>query len=260
MPAKSLSVLLREKERIEREGFVADCWIAAYRPAGKARGDNTYHRLESRVPFLNGRHTRHLKPGEVPVFRRLVENGRALKRIEREIAVLQGLKRTARAVLSSSASDEWYTPPEVVDLARQVLGGIDVDPASNATAQSWVRAGTFYTVEDDGLAQPWRGRLWLNPPYGAQIGRWTERAAAAFDAGEISAGVLLVRPAPGSAWYQALAGRFASCTPHRRIRFIDAHGRQQASPVHGNVFFYLGEEVERFRTLFGAIGVIARPW
>ena len=36
----------------------------------------------------------------------------------------------ARAALTSSGGNEWYTPPEIIDLAHQLLGTIDLDPAS----------------------------------------------------------------------------------------------------------------------------------
>ena len=80
----NLSTLKRKKESIEREGYVSGCWIASYRPKGTAKGENTYYRLESRVPFENGKRTRHLKIDELPTFRQLVANGQALKRIERD--------------------------------------------------------------------------------------------------------------------------------------------------------------------------------
>jgi DNA N-6-adenine-methyltransferase Dam/ParB-like nuclease family protein len=64
---------------------------------------------------------------------------------------------------------EWYTPAAILDAARSVLGAIDLDPASCIEAQQTVNATTYYTDETDGLAQHWTGRVWLNPPYAADL-------------------------------------------------------------------------------------------
>lgn len=34
---------------------------------------------------------------------------------------------------------------------------------------------TFYTATDDGLAQPWHGSVWCNPPY-SDCGAWVKKA------------------------------------------------------------------------------------
>lgn len=60
---------------------------------------------------------------------------------------------------------ERYTPAEYIAAVREVLGEIDLDPASSALAQETVRAIEHFTVDDDGLAQEWHGRVFLNPPY-----------------------------------------------------------------------------------------------
>ena len=66
----------------------------------------------------------------------------------------------------SSASNEHHTPHDVLVLVREVLGRIDLDPASCATANRAVRAARFFAKADNGLAQPWSGLVFLNPPGG----------------------------------------------------------------------------------------------
>lgn len=67
---------------------------------------------------------------------------------------------------------EWLTPPEL--LAK--LGEFDLDPCSPVRRPSDTAAKHF-TIEDDGLAQPWYGRVWLNPPYGPYTWKWLSRLA-----------------------------------------------------------------------------------
>ncbi len=73
----------------------------------------------------------------------------------------------------SSASDEWPTPQWLADQLAAEFGPFDLDPA--ATAEN-AKAPLFFTREDDGLRQPWHGKVWLNPPYGRTIGRWMRKA------------------------------------------------------------------------------------
>lgn len=69
-------------------------------------------------------------------------------------------------------SDEWLTPPEIVTQ----LGPFDLDPCAMID-QPWRTAATEFTFHDDGLAQEWDGRVWLNPPYGQQTGKWLKKLA-----------------------------------------------------------------------------------
>lgn len=67
-------------------------------------------------------------------------------------------------------SDDWITPPEILD----DLGPFALDPCASLT-QPWPTAGVMWTVRDDGRMRPWFGFVWMNPPYGAQLGLWLRR-------------------------------------------------------------------------------------
>lgn len=70
--------------------------------------------------------------------------------------------------------DEWLTPPEIL----RALGDFDLDPcAPHAARRPWDMATRHYSLEGNGLARPWAGRVWLNPPYERETARWLDRLA-----------------------------------------------------------------------------------
>lgn len=85
----------------------------------------------------------------------------------------------------TTASVEYYTPGDLLEAARTVMGGIDFDPASCAEANTEVRATHYLTSADDGLIASWGDtyfgpahdgqsrhglRVWCNPP-GGKLGK-----------------------------------------------------------------------------------------
>jgi hypothetical protein len=73
---------------------------------------------------------------------------------------------------ASMKRDEWLTPPEIL----RVLGPFDLDPCA-PIKRPWPTAKAHYTVMDNGLAKPWHGRVWCNPPYGREAAEWLARCA-----------------------------------------------------------------------------------
>ncbi len=99
-------------------------------------------------------------------------------------------------VSHNSGDNEWYTPPEYAEAAREVLGEIDLDPASSAKANKTIRAAEYFTAKDDGLRKEWTGRVFMNPPYARPlVDQFTAKLAQHFEAGEVTAAVILVNNA-----------------------------------------------------------------
>ena len=70
---------------------------------------------------------------------------------------------------------EWQTPPEVFDPLNSEFG-FTLDPCCTVAS---AKAAKFYTEAENALAQSWAGeRVFMNPPYGREIGAWTQKARA----------------------------------------------------------------------------------
>jgi phage N-6-adenine-methyltransferase len=152
---------------------------------------------------------------------------------------------------------EWYTPAEFVEAARAVLGEFDLDPASSERAQQTVKARRYYSVDEDGLAHEWRGRVWLNPPYKQpDINLFMKKMVEEVACGRVSEAIMLTNSSTDTEWFHlGFSVCSAICFTRGRIKFVDPHG-ERAAPTQGQAFFYFGNNARRFCEVFREIGYV----
>lgn len=196
---------------------------------------------------------------EAAVDSETFENYLASCREEQREITQAGLLNIAKGchVSANSGENEWYTPPEYIEAAREVMGSIDLDPASCETAQQNVKARRFFTVDDDGLSRKWDGNVWLNPPYGKDvIGLFASKAVD--ESRRFEQAVVLVNNATDTAWFHQLASvASAVCFIRGRVKFLDKSGKPANTPVQGQAVLYIGHDSMKFRSVFSRFGLVA---
>lgn len=190
---------------------------------------------------------------------------RRLKEPEKYRAMLYGAAYAkAMAETNNTIATKWtgnpesYTPAKYIEAAREVMGAIDLDPASDALAQKTVDATEWYDVSENGLLQPWTGRVFLNPPYSYPEGaNFIDKLCDEYEAGNVTQAILLTNSNTDTKWWHRAYGCAAGmCFTLGRINFYQADGNV-TQPTNGQNFFYLGPDLETFRRVFSAFGSIA---
>lgn len=176
-------------------------------------------------------------------------------------SVVDAIREPEKRPVSYHVSDDsydWYTPIECIEAAREVLGSIDLDPASSKAAQEAIRAEVYYTKELDGLSQPWFGRVWLNPPYNMPlIEQFVDRVVDSYESGEIDAAIVLTNNSTDTGWFHRLVD-YPVCFTRGRLQFWN--GDDRLATRQGQAIFYLGNNVNLFTSTFGKFGVILRKY
>lgn len=153
-------------------------------------------------------------------------------------------------------SDNWYTPQNILELVIQVMGSIDLDPCSNP--QKTVQASLHYTFEQDGLVQPWCGRVYVNPPYSCP-GVWIQKLEQEYYHGLVTEAIALVPAATDTKWLSPIMerGEQPICFWKGRIKFLDKDLKKQHPARQSHCLIYYGENQQKFKQVFAPLGVIS---
>jgi len=165
-------------------------------------------------------------------------------------------------VSHNSGNNEWYTPKEIIQAVKKVMGSIDLDPASSEVANVTIQAHQFFTIEDNGLIKKWNGNIWLNPPYAQPfVQQFCDLVSEKYDSKEISQACVLVNNATETAFFQRMMkSASAICFPSGRIKFIDVDGNASGAPLQGQAILYFGNNQNEFIKQFSPFGGVVSIW
>lgn len=147
-------------------------------------------------------------------------------------------------VLYSSNKSDWETP-HAFFAALDAEFGFTLDACAtdeNAKVRRWI------TPAMDALKYPWVGVVWMNPPYGYQIGRWVRKS---YEEAQIGVGAVVVGLIPAkteTSWWHDYVMKA------EEIRLIRGRLRFSGSPINAPlpsavVVWRQGNYVPRFTTM-----------
>lgn len=162
-------------------------------------------------------------------------------------------------------SDHWSTPIEIIEKLREEFGDFDLDPCCRPET---AKASNFYTAEQDGLSQPWFGKVFLNPPY-SKPGPWLKRSLEQIESGCCSLVVALLPVRTDTRWFHEYVNNKADIRFVRgRIKWIGWQGTPIPNPkdpsllaiykrepnAHRAAKYLLGECIKKFVEVGQACG------
>ena len=161
---------------------------------------------------------------------------------------------TVPPALLSHESTEHYTPQYILDAVIACMGAIDLDPCSNSREIPNVPVAKHYTIQDNGLVQPWEGRVFINPPFGPGVEVWFSKLFQERLAGRTTEAIVVWKSATETAAWKTLTRLSCRvCFPSARIRFVGPWGNESGA-TFSPALFYVGEGPERFERVFAGDG------
>jgi ParB family chromosome partitioning protein len=172
-----------------------------------------------------------------------------------------------------SKTDMWGTPSYILDMVREVIGPIDLDPASCPEANKNVQARRFLTENEDGLKDGfwclYPCKIFLNPPSGkinrvSKVKLFWQKLIDHYSEGLVKEAIFMGFSLEQLAILQDCTMHpfdFSVCIPRHRIKFVNLSDPSHLDcPTHGNFICHICDgsyaNLSRFRKVFSKIGVV----
>ena len=137
--------------------------------------------------------------------------------------------------LMSSLADDWGTPQKVFDDLNAEFG-FTVDVCANANN---FKVANYFDLAQDGLAQEWRGVVWMNPPYGRSIKLWMAKAYESWLQGATV--VCLIPARTDTVWWHDYAAKASEVRFIRgRLKFERPDVKSDAAPFPSAIVIFRG--------------------
>ena len=154
---------------------------------------------------------------------------------------------------------DYFTPCEIVNAAREAMGDIDLDPASHWGANKEHKIPHYYDRTTSAFDNPWFGRVWLNPPYG-ENGPWFDEIVRYVTAGEVSQLCML---SPMWAFTTRIARPVIELSSAMIVlsptpKFWGNENPDKVGSNQPHAIIYIGDHPDRFTSAMRPFGIPAR--
>lgn len=168
---------------------------------------------------------------------------------------MPSLSLKALTATTGTRHDCWNTPQEIVnDVLKFFNYELDLDPCSNSETHPNVPAKKVYTEETNGLAHKWIAEsVFMNHPY-SESKLWIPYAVRQYEMGNAKELVLLIKLDISTKWWKSVS-IYPWVAINKRLKFGDG---KSAAPFQ-SALVYLGQDLERFKTVFEKYGTLYIP-
>jgi len=163
---------------------------------------------------------------------------------------------SSQLINQDSGNFEYYTPPEFPNAAREVMGNIDLDPASSHKANQSIKADLYFDEDLDGLDQNWFGNVWMNHPF-SRVNNplWIDKLVSEYKKGNVEQACCITFAATSEAWFRPLLD-YPQCFIHGRTNYYLPNGEKKKGVTKGSVITYLGNQTLLFKNTFSQFGTV----